>query len=243
MTPLALRLLRQFLGEPNAPLMPDRAGLSMKLMEAHCFEVSDIWDAALKLSSDPTFLPDDLTASFLPAPYTWIEYAVGNQRFGSLLMDRTDGNGFNLFHAMAENNGRTAFDGTAQNYEIVTVKDVQPKTSAAHTLVVLAMINTPRIVGRVQHMPHRGLERRLLKSRKNIGKFPLHAWTEIKLRIGDPRDASGDGSVEAHYTGQRALHFCRAHLRIRMGRLEFVKAHWRGDPSLGVKRSRYKLTA
>ena len=65
--------------------------------------------------------------------------------------------------------------------------------------------------------------------------------TEIKLEITEPVDASHDPSMEAHYTGDRALHFCRAHLRIRLGKLEIVRSHWRGDASLGIKQSRYRL--
>jgi hypothetical protein len=76
---------------------------------------------------------------------------------------------------------------------------------------------------------------------KLVGKFPLHAWTEIKLDVALPRDASNRQSVEAHYTGTVAYHWCRAHLRIRLGKLEIVKAHERGNPALGFKRSRYRL--
>ncbi len=47
----------------------------------------------------------------------------------------------------------------------------------------LALINTPRIVGQRTHAPHRGLQKRLLRGRRPIGKFPLRAWTEILLRI------------------------------------------------------------
>lgn len=102
----------------------------------------------------------------------------------------------------------------------------------------LAIINAPRIIGRRTHLPHAGLQRAIAKSRKMVGKFPLQAWTEIVLEITPPQEAQDDGH-EAHLTGGRALHFCRAHLRIRLGQLEFVRHHWRGDPSIGIKRSRY----
>ena len=108
---------------------------------------------------------------------------------------------------------------------------------------MLAIINSPKIIGRRQHMPHRGLERALIAKQKAIGKFPLHAWTEIQLKVTPPKDMSSDAPAEDHLTGQKALHFCRAHLRVRMGRLEVVRAHWRGDAALGIKRSRYKVTA
>lgn len=105
----------------------------------------------------------------------------------------------------------------------------------------LAFINSPRIIGRRTHLPHRGLERELLKQQKIIGKFPLRAWTEILLDVTPPKEAAGQHDFEAHLTGRRALHFVRAHLRIREGKLQFVKAHWRGDASLGIKQSRYRL--
>lgn len=103
----------------------------------------------------------------------------------------------------------------------------------------LAIINTPRLIGRQTHQPHRGLEKALLAQRKVIGSFPLHAWTEIKLEINAPKDATGDPAMEGHLTGEKCLHFCRAHLRIRIGQLEIVRAHWRGDAALGIKQSRY----
>lgn len=108
---------------------------------------------------------------------------------------------------------------------------------------LLAFINTPKIIGRRQHMPHRGLEKRLTAALKPVGKFPLHAWTEILLQIASPKDVSAEPSIEAHLTGERALHFCRANIRVRLGQLEIVRAHWRGDASLGIKQSRYKVAA
>lgn len=106
----------------------------------------------------------------------------------------------------------------------------------------LAIINTPRIIGRKQHMPHRGLEKNLLKNQRTIGQFPLHAWTEITLEA-TPRYVEDGQEHEAHLTGRKCLHFCRAHLRVRNGRLELVSSHWRGDPALGIKRSRYRVAA
>lgn len=125
----------------------------------------------------------------------------------------------------------------------VIVKDSEGTelyNNAALIYAALAVINSPRIIGRLQHMPNRGLERRLTRS-LGAGKFPLHAWTEITLHVTPPKDMMDDPSIEAHYTGQRALHFCRAHLRVRLGRLEIVRSHWRGDPALGIKQSRYVL--
>lgn len=108
----------------------------------------------------------------------------------------------------------------------------------AHGMLIL--INSPRIIGRRQNMPHRALEKQLTRA-LGAGKFPLHGWTEIKLEINKPPEIDDGESHEAHLTGRRALHFCRKHIRIRYGQLEYVSAHWRGDPALGIKRSRYTL--
>jgi hypothetical protein len=83
------------------------------------------------------------------------------------------------------------------------------------------------------------LQKKIAAAKRMVGRFPLRAWTEIKLEVTPPKY---DGTEhEAMLTGGKALHFCRAHLRIRLGRVELVSAHWRGDPSLGLKRTRYSL--
>ena len=113
-------------------------------------------------------------------------------------------------------------------------------TNMRMAAAALALINTPRIVGRKTHLPHAGLQREMARKRKMVGKFPLQAWTEVTLDLTPPKEAQDDGH-EAHLSGGKALHFCRAYLRLRNGQVEFVRHHWRGDPSLGLRRSRYVL--
>jgi hypothetical protein len=117
--------------------------------------------------------------------------------------------------------------------------DMELMARGRHMAAALALINTPRIIGRRQHMPHQGMQRKIAAGKKMVGKFPLKAWTEIKLEVMPP--VIDGGQHEARLTGGKALHFCRAHLRIRMGHLERVSAHWRGDPSLGIKQTRYSV--
>ena len=50
-----------------------------------------------------------------------------------------------------------------------------------------------------------------------------------------------EGQRQEAITGERCLHYCRTYLRVRMGMLEYVEGHWRGNPALGMKRSRYRL--
>jgi hypothetical protein len=106
----------------------------------------------------------------------------------------------------------------------------------------LALINTPRVIGQKQHNPNERAERDKLKKMKLVGQFPLRAWTEIVLRVATyPNDRDGAPAQETHLTGERCLHYCRTYLRVRMGMLEYVEGHWRGNPALGTKRSRYRL--
>lgn len=198
--------------------------------------------------------------SFLPAPNTWIEWTneLGGRtgvllredkggfcqiRIAENIADRRDFHSSGGIYRMALGGGY----GDALRFQSTVTLDEQARLSLCSLLItlngILAMINTPRIIGRRQHMPHRGLERKLVAASGIVGKFPLNAWTEIKLEVTAPKDASDSASVEAHYTGARALHFCRAHLRMRLGQLEIVRSHWRGDGSLGIKQSRYKLSS
>jgi hypothetical protein len=123
-------------------------------------------------------------------------------------------------------------------YQWSVQNSVTAGQAAIRCHAALAIINTPKIIGRRDHAPHVGLQRRLAAAQQMVGKFPLHAWTEIVLDITPPALADG-APYETHLTGERALHFCRAYLRVRCGRLETVSSHWRGNPALGIKQARY----
>lgn len=106
---------------------------------------------------------------------------------------------------------------------------------------MLALINSPRVIGQRGHFPHGRAEREALKKAKMVGKFPLRAWTEIVLEVMRHPEDRSDTDAELHLTGERCLHYCRTYLRVRHGMLEYVEGHWRGNPALGIKRSRYRL--
>lgn len=104
----------------------------------------------------------------------------------------------------------------------------------------LAIINTPRIVGRKSHSAHKGLEREMNLRVPAKTRTKLPEWTEIVLEVGRPCDAeTGEGGDIL--TGKRALHFCRSFIRVRLGKLELVRSHWRGDAELGVRQASYKV--
>jgi len=207
---------------------------------------------------------------FLPAPRTWLEWrGEDGSRQGVLLIEHVEDGADGemrwaecLWAAESAAPGffmsspkigqlllRGAWPKAGLDFEFPVPRHLNGETEAQMRgwifwlLSALAMINTPRVIGRKQHMPHAGLQRAIAKSKGIVGKFPLNAWTEIQLRITPP-DYQGDGGThDAYLTGAKALHFVRSHLRIRLGRLELVRAHWRGDPALGIKQSRYRLAA
>jgi hypothetical protein len=198
--------------------------------DIHCFEVSEIHRAAYQLSSNPSAFAGSPAVSFLPAPKTWIEHGIGGERCGWLL-EHIDAKHVRASIALDQDHSDDRYFGTFGGVMIIDLEaryTDRPEDWTPERLVpaYLLFINSPRVIGRRQHMPHRGLERKLIARRHLVGKFPLHAWTEIKLEVDlrGARDASGEPSHEAHLTGHRALHFCRSHLRIRLGRLEIVTA-------------------
>lgn len=269
MTPLAHRIVKDLTLPVKERSKFDHGQILQQMDGVHCFEISEIHMAALDVGAR-SWRSGELmhTQAFLPAPKTWIEGRFGFGRVGFLLLDHGDGEVI-TWMAMSEGDRSWSSYPDSMNLDLAWRSEKSPfpvrinksdygrfledragvdstigrAVSARMLLGALAFINTPHVIGRRQHMPHRGLERELIRQQKIVGRFPLHAWTEIILDVAPPKDADGEHEYEAHLTGRRALHFVRAHLRIKDGQLSFVKAHWRGDAALGIRRSRYVVTA
>jgi hypothetical protein len=103
---------------------------------------------------------------------------------------------------------------------------------------LLSIINSPKIIDRSTHKPSSGLQKRL--GRKATKPFELLPWHEIFLDVRPPPDGEHD-TGGGRLTGPKAFHFCRSFIRIRLGKLERVRAHWRGDPALGVSQASYRV--
>lgn len=259
MTPLAHSYLKRLIRKEDVS-GGDPKALWKLLQDIHCFEISealpmiDLLGEVQSKTDNPDIVFKD--KSFLPAPKTWIEWRNYFGRMAVLFIDEG-----RIEQGLKVATSYFIFDWTIGEVGWVSLEDATyyingtpmytPEgwtTKHFNSMQMLAhaslvVINTPKIVGRKQFMPHRGLEKELLKNQKWVGKFPLHAWTEIKLNIAKPIDIDDGEPHEAHLTGKRALHFCRAHLRLWDGKLIYVTHHWRGDPALGMKQSRYKLVA
>lgn len=271
MTPLAFYLTKQLIApkrEREHIWVDDeqRAALRDALYGIHCFETTGCFALIDELIG--TFGPDPndrneqmfASCSFLPAPKTWIEWKHSSGNRIGLLIEEGEWHTVTCFsrecaghlgHIFSK--GGDYYDGYLGNptderprYIPAFILDLGVPKSGAALLstahIMLVLINSPKIIGRRQYMPHRGLERRLTKTFQT-GKFPLHAWTEIKLEVSKPIEIDDGEPHEAHLTGRRALHFVRKHIRIRLGKLEYVSAHWRGDAAIGIKQSRYKVVA
>jgi hypothetical protein len=254
MTPLAHEIVKDSI-QPVArrtcgTLMP-----ALKLLDGvHFFEGSAVLEIAQNLAMDLGRRPEARDKlAFLPAPRTWLEIHCGQAgRIGLLIEEESDnsarvtmvtsksrGGELPTFHIPLR--GNPAMGGYQPGPTMpATVRESFGRMASA-LYGFLAVINSPRVIMRRQHMPHRGLERRLVAQRGNVGKWPLQGWSELVLKVRPPE--IDDEDHEAHLTGARALHFCRAHIRIRLGRLELVSSHWRGDPALGIKQTRYRLAA
>lgn len=237
----------------------DKAGLLPRMADIHCFELSDVMDQVQLLACDIHRRPGSADVlAFLPAPKTWLEWKNEDGRWAMLLEETSFGadvsiaidnhKGFRSGAVITKIALRETL-GALNPGDATYLHDDRITPGGALTTqfciyAMLALINTPRIFGRRQHDPHRGLKRDLVRAKRVVGKFPLHAWTEIKLEItDDPRGDGGGPSGSVHYTGERAWHFCRAHLRIRLGKVEIVRWHERGNKALGIKQSRYRLTS
>lgn len=257
-TPLARQVINQLMLKPEQRTMYDPARVMKRMDDIHCFEVTEVInevEVIIEKSGIKGAVAMAEATCFLPAQKTWIEWSVEMGRIGVLLEETENKTLANVTLVVMNKDGVTSlpekFAIPLVGSDMIGTVNVEKGMSAdksetcgkiAVSLVgILAFINTPKIIGQRQHMPHRGLEKKLLKDRKNIGIFPLHAWKEILLRITPPKDMSGKDSKEAHLTGQKALHFCRAHLRIMYGKLVVVRGHWRGDASLGIEQRKYKL--
>jgi hypothetical protein len=128
---------------------------------------------------------------------------------------------------------------TARTTFVLAGRKLSPLAALWTLYSYLILINTPRVIGRTTHDPHRGLAREILSRRKTLGIFPLQAWTEILLPIDtinvrETEEASG-------LTGAKCLHWTRAHKKRVHGIWTLISDYWSGDGSLGIKQSRYKL--
>ncbi len=270
MTPLAHRIVKDFTRPVKDRLFHDQKFASfLATNEIHCFETSKVFRFAWDIGGKVIKAPDLAPGLFLPANNTWVEwYDEENKvRIGMLIANGKDDT-YHIRQVMEDNTGarlqdwqvgvtkdfahikkkigenaerafRKFAEATDSDYE-TEVKKFMARTTAA-MMGFLCMINQPQTIRQKSHLPHAGLQRDLARSMGMHGKFPLRAWTELSIDM-TPKDHAGE-DVEARLSGRKCLHWVKSHLRFfSNGEWTIVEEHWRGDPALGIKQSRYVLT-
>jgi hypothetical protein len=257
MTPLAQFLWRQVYAPERDRLPiwrnPDNAGyLRDCLRGAHCFDLTAVDPLIDELAQKFHDLSEagqegDLAASltagwFLPAPRTWLECRIDGARHAYHLQPHSEGASGDIMVTLFVRDGFYQIGVVREFTDTWTWLTSLPERAAKAALQRLGycvpVVNSPRIVVQCSNPPHRGLAREMRQRRLPA---PL-AWTEIKLQVLKPREIDDGAPHEDQITGQRALHFVRRFIRIRLGKLEYVSAHWRGNPEIGIRQSRYVVT-
>lgn len=261
MTPLAQIIVKELTRPPADRRMPDHGGVLPLMSDVHCFECSDLWEVLTSLSGQimsKGVWPDE--SRFLPAPKTWVEHrTLGDgecARMGYLVIQDTNKPdrvtvriaGLNTELGPATEHGFMRIDGFNTDRPEVTLVLTEPrlnehwKSAVLFLRMVFSIINAPHFIGRLHQQPHRGLAKSLKYVEGDDGKpFCLRPWTQILLEATPPKDMSDVEGYAPRLTGKKALHFCRAHLRIVSGRAVFVRSHFRGDASVGVVQADYKV--
>lgn len=240
------------LAKPDAERkLVDPLGVSSQLTDFHFFDVSNVAELAQDLGNRFVKSSPVGKLAFLPASCTALDFGkIEGIRWGALLQQDGD---CAVGCIVALHDGYVNIlpdlfslwlgDAARNQFRVLTPPGIADDVLGQIVPLIygaLALINTPRTIGRRQHMPHAGLQRKLAAAHGMPGKFPLRAWTEIILEVRPPT-IEGERVHEARLTGGKCLHFCRAHLRIRNGTLEYVSPHWRGNDALGVRQSRYAV--
>jgi hypothetical protein len=100
---------------------------------------------------------------------------------------------------------------------------------------MLVMLNAPKGFRQKPVAAHRGHAKQIRRL-TGITLKPAHT-VHVDLSAGDvsPSGSTGTGGAP------KAFHFCRAHRRNLGDRSIRLRAHWRGDPALGVCQSTYEV--
>lgn len=233
-----------------------------------CFEVTDIRDLAFQLAfqNEWEWASGEDRATFSPAPLSWIELVNSNgclQAF--LLEDRPDKQASTVWPDKTglltnvrlitcfslTDEGVSVHDTfTACNYDgrgkVFVPQDwrdedrVRCMAWARFCSALCSVINTPKISNHVKHVPSEKLKRKFTRANKG---HPMPRWTKVTLDVAAPKVTRTASEREDEVLSGRALHLCRSFIRIRQGKLERVRSHWRGDPAFGVVRADYEVKA
>lgn len=246
MTPLAHKYFKQ-LTMPVADRADDPYGILIPHVEMHCFEVSAIRQPISDSLDNHTYnetlfaLPGP---HLLPAPATWLEFSgPDGERVGYFILEMDDGWMMSIVNKSLtahpiiaavpplEDGDRWSFLGK-DNPPLDNDTALSLFTEA---LFLIDVIVTPSLVLKVPRDPHAGFARAF---RNLPGGYPLHAWHEVLI---NPEAMKVVSDGKGKFSAKKCLHYCHGHRRnLSEGRVVAVKPHFRGDPALGMMRTKYR---
>lgn len=251
-----------------AAAMTDRAGqlgqtIVDRLKRAQRFVLSPTVLETVSELADPAAIEKTRDHLFTPSETTWIECAGAipgvrgaSSRHGFLLDgERVDGKG--SIHvgvcAYASDtwlpNGQRGVIPMMMTYDMpatgrsilklesrmvppgIAMPDFNMRKLSAWLGACLALLNTPRISDMREHDAAK-----LNMSRLKRGMPPVLSYSIVTINVDSGEMGVGGQGVAGL---GRSLHHVRSHLRIKRGRVELVRPHWRGDPHVGVRISRH----
>lgn len=246
MTPFAQTLFRR------ASRIRGLEPLQVLLARAACFTFEGMNDLIRQTSTE---LADGIDASgqdllqgdgagllVMPAGVAWFEHKVSGRRLGYLLQETEDEIG--VMHMQEDQDdfllSFIKLDGERFSIHADTRKGGQDDEVASGAALVaaafLTILNAPRGVERVPVEAHRGFARDFRRS----GFGELRDGHVVRIDL-TPHDDAKHGPMQGK---GKAFHFCRSHRRLLpSGAYTRVRAHWRGDPALGINRSTYRVAA
>lgn len=207
-------------------------------------------DAADDFADSQTVVKSALDYIFLPAETTWIEWRGGRSgehttgRHGLLLMGRGEGHaalsvgeGAYCTDWDTDRRGRIKADPILFDLHDYVFRPFREKLYpgdaeriarlARFLVCALALINTPRL----SQIVHHDIAPKLNAARVKRGRPPLLSWNDVTIRP----DAGWMPNVthEEGETGERRRHHVRTFMRLKRGKVEIVKPHWRGNADRG----------
>ena len=240
------------------------------IVNAKCFDCSDVMDLTaqlldklcvqIEIDGEKKLGISPTETSFLPCERTWVEFNGSEGQHWGCLLDCPEGIGtaFCTFITKPHqqdcsiigavflhlNNGSDMLPVKGIPVPFYKQKECKDclESIAMMLYPFLAIINSPAVIGRQEFPAHKGFEKSLRHSNVIPPGAHLRPWTKITLDVTPPSGEHGEHGG-ARLTGAKALHYCRTHIRIKNGKLERVRGHWRGDAALGVVRADYKVKA
>lgn len=234
------------------------------MKRAQCFVGSPlVVETASSLAADLAAIKRSATHFFLPATTTWLDMTaetpaggIAGGRHGVLMLgtdksimkgeglvtihlrrapgheaDWGDGGFMQVGFHFDVLKGQIGLEAYSHQAKFFADNGGNLQTIVATAWAMVALINTPRI----SHVRDADLGQ-LNKAREKRKRPPILQYKEVSLHID--RGELGIGFQKTETEG-RPLHHVRAFLRIKRGKVELVRPHWRGNPRFGVVVHRY----